>query len=118
MNKLYLYLDDIRTPIDAKWIIARNYSEFIKIINIYGLDNFETISLDHDLGENSKSGMDCAKFIIDISINNNILLPKIFIHSSNPIGSENMMSIINNYLKFNNLPQNCIQDKIPFTVNN
>ena len=28
-NKLYLYLDDVRTPITDNWEVVRNYDEFI-----------------------------------------------------------------------------------------
>ena len=31
-NKLRLYLDDIRTPIDKDWIVVRNYDEFVASI--------------------------------------------------------------------------------------
>ena len=50
-NKLLLYLDDVRTPKNDEWVVARNYDEFIKIIKLKGLELFELISLDHDLGE-------------------------------------------------------------------
>ena len=40
-----IYLDDVRTPIDKDWIIARNYDEFVKIVKTYGLENIKTISL-------------------------------------------------------------------------
>ena len=29
-KRLRLYLDDIRTPKDPEWIVARNYDEFVK----------------------------------------------------------------------------------------
>jgi hypothetical protein len=48
-----LYLDDVRTPIGDDWIIVRNYDEFVSTIKFHGLENFDVISLDHDLGEQS-----------------------------------------------------------------
>ena len=51
INKKRLYLDDVRTPLDSDWIIARNYEEFVSIIKFHGLENFDVISLDHDLGD-------------------------------------------------------------------
>ena len=52
-EKKRIYLDDVRTPIGKDWIIVRNYEHFVSTIRLYGLENFEVISLDHDLGEES-----------------------------------------------------------------
>lgn len=49
--KFKIYLDDERTPNDKDWIVVRNYGAFIKKINELGLDNVDTISFDHDLGD-------------------------------------------------------------------
>jgi len=80
-----LYLDDVRTPNTEDWIIARNYDEFVSTIMLKGLENFEIISLDHDLGDTAmkeyfnnvspnytldynnikeKTGLDCAKWLV------------------------------------------------------
>jgi len=137
MRELYLYVDDSRIPLDSKWIVAKDYYEFTKILDEKGLESFKIISLDHDLGDTAKeefhtnvfinaileydniiekTGMDCAKYMIDMSMDSNVPLPKIFIHSANPIGAANMMGIINRWLLFNDLPQNCVQARIPFTI--
>ena len=50
-NKLYLYLDDVRTPTADNWEVVRNYDEFVAHIKLKGLGAYEVISLDHDLGE-------------------------------------------------------------------
>lgn len=135
---LKLYLDDVRTPVDKEWIIARNYSQFKSLIKLHGLENFELISLDHDLGDKAiaeyhnnvkinyvlnyenivdeKTGYDCAKFLVNHSINNNVKLPKIQVHSANPIGSANIIGYINNYLKNCRLPQDCVRIKVPFRI--
>lgn len=136
-NKLRLYLDDVRTPINTEWIIVRNYEEFVAQINLKGLENFELISLDHDLGDTAmieyytnvknnynldyrnieeKTGMDCCRFLVAESIHKNIPLPLIYVHSANPIGSANMMGYINNYLMNMGLPQTCIRVKIEHTI--
>lgn len=134
----YLYLDDVRSPIEGDWIIARNYDEFVEIINKEGLENFKVISLDHDLGDSAmrefynnvyvndvldynnieeKTGLDCAKFLIELSMNSNKKMPQIYVHSANPIGSVNIIELINNYFKFNGLDQNCMRVNIPHTIN-
>ena len=126
MKKLYLYLDDKRTPVDSKWLIARNYKEFVYIVNKEGLENFEVISLDHDLADFQKipnynefiekTGMDCANFLIDKSMDDNVSLPQIYVHSDNTVGVDNISKKINNFFKFNDLPQTCVRVNIPHTI--
>ena len=113
LNMKRLYLDDIKTPINPEWIVARNYDEFVKIVNKKGLENFDIISLDHDLGE-SHDGMDCALFLINKCLDLDIQLPQIFVHSENTVGGENIIKLINNWHKFNDLDQKCELVKIPF----
>ena len=138
IDKKRLYLDDVRTPNGTDWVIARDYKEFVSLIKLYGLGNFEVISLDHDLGDsamveyytnvknnyelnyeniiNEKTGYDCCKFLVSESMTTNVPLPQIYVHSANPIGSANMMGYINNYLMNCRLPQSCIRVKIEHTI--
>lgn len=136
-EKKKLYLDDVRTPIHEDWTVVRNYDEFVSQIKKWGLNSFEVISLDHDLGEGAmveyytnvknnntldysnieeKTGMDCCRFLISESMNQKIPLPQIYVHSANPIGSANMMGFINNYLMNCGLPQKCVSVKIDHTI--
>jgi hypothetical protein len=50
-DKIWLYLDDVRIPTEGNWQVVRNYDEFISHILMNGLESYEVISLDHDLGE-------------------------------------------------------------------
>lgn len=90
--KLYIYLDDLRIPKESEWTIVRNYQEFVAVIKEHGLENIDTISLDHDLGPiamseyfnnvspnyvldynnliDEKTGYDCAKWIVDYYYDN------------------------------------------------
>lgn len=127
-EKLKLYLDDVRTPKSNEWDVVRTYDEFVSHIKFNGIDAYEMISLDHDLGdlamieyytnvknkqvlnyENIKemTGMDAARFLVNLSIDTKIPLPKIYVHSANPIGSKNIISYINNFLGSCNLEQTC-----------
>ena len=136
-EKMRLYLDDIRTPVDDDWIVVRNYDEFVAQIKLNGLGNFEVISLDHDLGEgamveyytnvknnymldynniNERTGMDCCHYLVSESMNQKIPLPQIYVHSANPIGAANMMGYINNYLMNCKLPQTCVRVQINHTI--
>ena len=136
-NKIQLYLDDIRTPNNDDWYVVRNYDEFVAHIRLNGLDKYEVISLDHDLGDTAqheyynnvspnyqldynnileKTGLDCAKWLVAESMNSKIPLPQIYTHSANPIGSANIMGYVNNYLKNSRLPQTCIRVKIEHII--
>jgi hypothetical protein len=134
MEKSRIYLDDIRTPTEEGWIVCRNYDEFVKTIEDLGLENIDTISLDHDLGDTAireyfkntsknyiidynniheKTGYDCAKWLVNKSMEEQVDLPTVTVHSANPVGSANIMGYINNYLKNVRLPQTCVRVKIP-----
>lgn len=136
-EKMRLYLDDVRTPIDTGWEVVRSYDEFAAHIRLHGLENYELMSLDHDLGDTAmneyytnvrdnykidysniteKTGMDCAKFLVAESMTKNIPIPQIYVHSANPIGSANIMGYINNYFMNCRLPQTCIRVKISHTI--
>mgnify|MGYP003645528118 CR=1 FL=1 len=102
---------------NINWVL--NYEQFVKWIELFGLPN--AISFDHDLAEEhytpeyfwndyeeskkfqdwksktyqEKTGMDCAKWLVHYCLNNNKVLPKIFIHSANPVGADNIKKVLN-----------------------
>ena len=115
-----LFLDDLRYPIDAyyytkqdiflrdDWKIVRNYHQFVSSILEAGIPEF--ISFDHDLADEDylksdsqelpeKTGYECAKWLIDYCMDHNAELPEFFSHSMNPVGKENIESLLNNYKK-------------------
>ena len=51
MEKVKIYLDDLRTPVDKDWLVVRNFHEFVNLVNKVGITNISLISLDHDLGD-------------------------------------------------------------------
>jgi hypothetical protein len=133
-EKIRLYLDDVRTPTGEDWQVVRNYDEFVAHIKLNGLENYDVISLDHDLGDTAmieyytntkphfeldysriqeKTGMDCIRFLVAESMNKSIPLPQIYVHSANPIGAANMMGYVNNYFRNQRLPETCIKVNIP-----
>lgn len=138
-EKIYLYLDDVRIPTEGNWEVVRNYDEFVAHIKLNGLENYEVISLDHDLGESAmqeyytnvkphyeldykrideKTGMDCARFLVAESVSKNIPLPQIYVHSANPIGTHNILGYINNYFRNQRLPETCVKVNIAHTYTN
>ena len=114
--KRLLFLDDLRMPIDCvsymhvrtaqhetyreEWIIVRSYSDFISWICENGLPDL--ISFDHDLGEEDKghpSGMECAKWLVEYCLDNQLKLPSWLVHSANPAGYENIKGLLTSFEK-------------------
>ena len=136
-KRIWLYLDDVRIPTEGEWEVVRNYDEFVAHIKMNGLENYEVISLDHDLGDTAmneyynnvhpnytldynniteKTGLDCAKWLVAESMKTGIPLPAVYVHSANPIGSANIMGYVNNYLMNCRMPQTCVRVKIEHTI--
>jgi hypothetical protein len=105
-------------------------------VNEIGLENIQSISLDHDLGDTAmsewknnvyhnykldydniteKTGYDCAKWLVEQWMDNKPVVT-VMTHSANAIGSANIMGYINNFLMNEGKPQNCIRVQIPHTV--
>lgn len=83
---------------DSDWVIVRTYDEFVNEVTKNGSPNY--VSFDHDLadidGDDEKTGFDCAKWLVDYCMDNNIMLPKYQVHSANPIGKKNINSYLGN----------------------
>jgi hypothetical protein len=91
-----LFLDDVRSPQEEGWKIARSSGHAIRLCKLWGMPN--RISFDHDLG-----GEDTAiKFIlwmVEALIDEEIQLPSDFsytVHSMNPVGKENIRGHMEN----------------------
>lgn len=108
MNTL-LFLDDIRNPdwvygparpcpVEGKWVIARNYESFVEHINTQGMPAF--LSFDHDLGEDTQTGMDCAHWLVNYCLDNGLGLPPFLIHSANPPGRDNLVGLLEGFNRF------------------
>lgn len=95
---IYFPIQDNYNEINVIWL--KNYTSFVEWITLNGLP--DAICFDHDLGEyDGKSGMDCAHWLIEYCLDNNIRqLPLCNIQSSNPVGRENIKSLLNNFEKF------------------
>jgi len=62
-----------------------------------------SVCFDHDLGEmgeNERNGFTCAKLIVDYCIDHDSDIPQFNIQSSNPVGGDNIESIMNGWHKF------------------
>mgnify|MGYP005863958083 CR=1 FL=1 len=117
MEKINLYLDDIRTPDMShnknkglgkdyspmdKWVIKRDYFSFINFIN-ENIENINLISFDHDIASykdgREYTGKDAANYLIEICLNRKIKMPKWYVHSDNTVGGYNINNVLENYVK-------------------
>jgi hypothetical protein len=97
--KYNLFLDDIRTPKNGEWTIARSFAEAVSIVEKHGYPAH--VSFDHDLGDNVPTGMDFAKWLVEQDLDNQNM-PEDFdytVHSANPPGRENIEGLMHGYLK-------------------
>jgi hypothetical protein len=105
-----------------EFVIVRDYNEFTNYIETNGLPDI--ISFDHDLADShytpeylwddyekskawqdaqvhtEKTGYDCAKWLIDYCIENNLNCPEYTCHSMNPVGKDNIMGVLDNFKKY------------------
>lgn len=117
MKKL-LWVDDERDPFennghwlayapfitnDVVWV--KSYDEFVSWIIENGLP--DGISFDHDLGDTvnpkEKTGFECAKWLVDYCLDNDSTLPEFTSQSSNPAGRKNILGLLNNFKKYNEI---------------
>jgi len=116
----WLVFSPIEQPFEVIWV--KTYDEFTKWITDNGLPT--AICFDHDLGKdialaNIKSGMskreakrirrnstktgkDCANWLVEYCMDNEKDLPLYNIQSANPVGKENIDGLLKNFLKFKN----------------
>jgi hypothetical protein len=103
-----LFLDDVRDPnktfMDVlTWVVVKNYNEFVYTITQRGLPGF--ISFDHDLANEhyesndstkftSKTGYDCAKWLVEYCVKTKQKLPHWQVHSMNPVGRSNIKQLL------------------------
>jgi len=133
-----LFLDDVRSLGETyrytknkiyqeeDWYIARNYNEFVEIVEALGMPG--VVSFDHDLADEhyrvsmynedehysnyyndgtfkEKTGYECAIWLVDYHMSLNELekldnpFPQYMVHSMNPIGKKNIETYIQNYIK-------------------
>jgi hypothetical protein len=107
------------------WTIVRSYDEFVKTVemNFYADEWPSIVSFDHDLadehydlsmynGEDAyplqfaeKTGTDCAKWLLQFCIKNNLEIPECYVHSMNPIGAERIKNVLDDWKKYKELKE-------------
>jgi hypothetical protein len=104
-SKTLLWLDDERDPSDERWHSyfpiqnpavewVKTYAAFVEWVTANGLP--AAVCFDHDLGDH-ESGFDAAKWLTEYCLERNTPLPAWEIQSANPIGKENIISILQTF---------------------
>jgi len=104
---------------ECDWVIVRNYNEFTLVIRtIFEKGDFPSIvSFDHDLAKEhieyyfnngghanppdpananftEKTGLDCAKWLVEFCEDNKLELPEYKVHSRNLYGKKNILDYL------------------------
>lgn len=112
----WLIFSPIEHPFETIWV--KTYNEFTDWITTNGLP--DGICFDHDLGrdlqdkkvaggmskrqarrerEGTKTGMDCAKWLVEYCLDNNLKLPLYNIQSANICGKDNIDGLLKSFIK-------------------
>lgn len=122
-----LWLDDVRDPHTNDWLVfspiahteviwVTDYVSFVNWITENGLP--DGICFDHDLSDfqamksgfpemmedvpwpsHERTGMDCAKWLVEYCLDNNLKLPAYNIQSANPAGKANIDGLLKSFNK-------------------
>jgi len=109
--KILLWLDDSRDPADKRmdWLAyspigyevevvwLKDYSQFRNWIQQHGLP--DGICFDHDLGEDTPTGYDCSKWLVNYCLDNKLSPPVWSSQSANPVGKANINGLLRNFLR-------------------
>ena len=97
-----LWVDDIREVPDNTWSVARTPWDALVMLST---NKYSIVSLDHDLngfvGNKELTGKDILLWIIQRSIDGEFIPELIRVHTANPVGRDDMISLLKRYL-----PQN------------
>lgn len=100
-----LFLDDEREPSlallarDQNVIVSRNFTDAKDVVLRRGMPAH--VCFDHDLGDDSLTGHDFAKWLVDHALDQPSPPEiKYSVHSQNPVGAANIRGTIDNYNKY------------------
>jgi len=89
-----MWLDDNRKAPEG-WLWVKSVDEAIQYCTVFGFDEIEEMSLDHDLGKDAPTGYDFVKWMeTQASMNNEDIPLMIFSHSMNPVGRKNIENAV------------------------
>jgi hypothetical protein len=97
-----IYLDDLRDPVPASdWLVIRDIDTFAAALQQHGLPSL--VSFDHDLADThvpERTGLTAAHMLVEFCLTHNVPLPDWRIHSANPVGRDNIQSLLHSFARF------------------
>jgi len=98
-----LYLDDMRDS-PKGWDRVHTAQE---CVNSLITQKYDTVSLDHDLGENQLTGYDVLAWLEEtVRKHKDFKIPTIFIHTDNPVGRIRMVQALESIWRIRNASTN------------
>lgn len=96
-----IWVDDVRPVPDDTWTPARTY---VEAINLIRKGDWNTVSLDHDLGDFSGvDGREMTGYDILLDIveewHDGELPGEVLVHTANPVARNRMIATIDRYFK-------------------
>jgi hypothetical protein len=114
----YTYTKDT-DYLQKEWKLVKDYNSFTSFLQrkILNGEKLELVSFDHDLAPEhyapearwgdydqwaveaqfqERTGLDCAKYLVEFCKQYDIPLPKIKVHSMNPVGKRNIINLFEN----------------------
>lgn len=104
-------VDWISLPHQNDWVIVRNFNEFVSAVEERGIPGH--VSFEHDLSPEhypkssedwlkpldysqfkEKTGMECAKWLVDYCKEKEEPFPSWSVHSQNPSGRKNILDLL------------------------
>jgi hypothetical protein len=82
-----VWVDDVRPKPDDYDVWIKDPDVAIRTLRTCGVTH---LSLDHDLGDDVKTGYDIAKFIEEAAYKKILAPLEVVVHSANPVGRRNI----------------------------
>ena len=106
-----IFLDDLRPVPDEFDLVFRSGKALLKYLKGNPNQHYELISFDHDLGENTLTGYDVVKEIVNDS-EIKFTFDIIQFHTANIVGFKNMYHYLVNAQIYDMLPQGIIDKNL------
>ncbi|GAA4314650.1 hypothetical protein GCM10023115_28130 [Pontixanthobacter gangjinensis] len=108
--KVLIWLDDMRDPSDSRmdWLAYSPIGRKVEVVWLKDYHKFRNwimqnglpdgICFDHDLGEDTPTGHDCAKWLVNYCLDNKVSPPVWSSQSANPVGKANINRLLRNFI--------------------
>lgn len=106
-----IFLDDLRPVPDEFDLVFRSGKSLLRYLKENPNQHYELISFDHDLGENTLTGYDVVKEIVD-DLDINFTFDRFQFHTANVVGFRNMYYYLVNAQIYDLFPSGIIDKEL------